>query len=104
VTIQVSPTTDLGHIDDAVGLAIRCTNCGAASVSALFYRGPDAHVCRSCGAPFELADPRHDRRSGADRRADERNADEWAEWRSGEDRRRSLTMEPRHRLRTPSTA
>jgi hypothetical protein len=35
-------------------------------------------------------DPRHDRRSGADRRADERHAAEWAEWRSGEDRRRLL--------------
>jgi hypothetical protein len=87
-----------------MGLALRCTNCNAASVSALFYLGPDAHVCRLCGAPFELADRHRDRRSGADRRADERNAADWEEWRSGEDRRRSLTLEPRHRVRTPSAA
>jgi hypothetical protein len=71
-----------------VGLALRCTNCGAASVSSLFYLGPDAHVCRSCGAPFELADPAHDRRLGIDRR---RYADDDAfaasDWRSGFDRR-----------------
>jgi len=73
-------------------------------VSSLFWLGPDAHVCRICSAPFELADPRRDRRTGADRRADERNAEEWAEWRSGEDRRRALSMEPRRRIRTPSTA
>ena len=87
-----------------MGLALRCTNCNAASVSSLFYMGIDAHVCRHCGSPFELADPRQDRRSGADRRADERNAAEWAEWvewRSGEDRRRALSLEPRRRLRTP---
>jgi hypothetical protein len=85
----------------AVGLALTCTNCDAASVSSLFYMGSDAHVCRHCGAPFELADPRQDRRSGADRRADERNAAEWAEWRSGEDRRRALSLDPRRRLSTP---
>jgi hypothetical protein len=85
-----------------VGLALRCTNCRAASVSALFYLGPDAHVCRHCGAPFELADPRHDRRSGPDRRADDRHVEEWEEWRSGEERRRALSLEPRRRLRTPS--
>jgi hypothetical protein len=71
-------------------------------VSSLFYLGPDAHVCRSCGAPFELADPRHDRRTGADRRADDRHAAEWAEWRSGEDRRRARSLEPRRRLHTPA--
>jgi hypothetical protein len=73
-------------------------------VSALFYLGPDAHVCSTCGAPFELADPRHDRRSGNDRRADERSAAEWEEWRSGEERRRALSLEPRRRLRTPAAA
>ena len=83
---------------------MRCTSCGAASVSSLFYLGPDAHVCRHCGADFELANPDHDRRSGRDRRADERNAQEWAEWRSGEERRRALSMEPRRRVRTPSAA
>jgi hypothetical protein len=71
-------------------------------VSSLFYLGPDAHVCRHCGAAFELANPVADRRTGSDRRADERNAQEWAEWRSGEERRRSLSMEPRRRLRTPT--
>jgi hypothetical protein len=85
----------------SVGLALRCTNCHAASVSSLFYAGPEAHVCRHCGASFELADPLQDRRSGSDRRADERNAEEWAEWRSGEDRRRALSLEPRRRLSTP---
>jgi hypothetical protein len=88
--------------DDSVGLALRCIDCGTASVSALFYLGADAHVCRACGAPFELVDHNRDRRSGAERRVDERNAAEWAEWRSGEDRRRSLSMEPRRRLQTPS--
>ena len=71
-------------------------------MSSLFYLGPDAHVCRHCGEPFELANQVQDRRSGSDRRADERNAREWAEWRSGEERRRTLTMEPRRRLRTPT--
>jgi len=96
--------TLLGYIDDPVGIALTCTACGTGSVSALFYKGPDAHVCRSCGAPFDLADPGHDRRTGADRRADERNAEEWAEWRSGEERRRALTLEPRRRLSTPDAA
>lgn len=73
-------------------------------MSSLFYLGRDAHVCRSCGAPFELADPKRDRRSGSDRRVDERNAEEWAEWRSGEDRRHALSMEPRQRVRTPAAA
>ena len=70
-------------------------------MSSLFYLGPDAHVCRHCGAKFELANPVQDRRTGSDRRADERNAREWAEWRSGEERRRTLSMEPRRRMRTP---
>jgi hypothetical protein len=85
-----------------VGLALKCTNCNATSISSMFYLGADAHVCRMCGAAFELADPRHDRRSGVDRRADDRHADEWAEWRSGEDRRRALSLEPRRRLQTPT--
>jgi hypothetical protein len=87
-----------------VGLALRCTNCGAASVSSMFWLGHDAHLCRACGAPFELADPTRDRRSGRDRRADEENIREWEEWRSGEERRRALSLEPRHRVRTPSAA
>ena len=87
-----------------MGIALRCTNCGTASVSSLFYLGADAHVCRVCSAPFELANPLQDRRSGRDRRADEENAREWEEWRSGEERRRALSMEPRRRVRTPSAA
>jgi hypothetical protein len=87
-----------------VGVALKCMNCGAGSVSSIFWRGHDAHVCRSCGAPFELADPRVDRRSGADRRADERNAADWEDWRSGEERRRGLSMDPRRRVRTPTAS
>jgi hypothetical protein len=85
-----------------VGLALRCTNCGTTGVSSLFYLGTEAHVCKVCSAPFELADERNDRRSGSDRRADEPDAREWEEWRSGEERRRALSLEPRERLRTPS--
>ena len=71
-----------------MGIALRCTNCSAASVSSIFHLGPDAHVCRSCGAPFELADPVHDRRLGSERRMlDEDEEYAAAEWRSGFDRR-----------------
>jgi hypothetical protein len=72
-------------------------------VSSLFYRGPDAHVCQSCGARFELADPALDRRSGHDRR---RRADAGvrAEWRTGEDRRRVTGLDPKIRLPTPAAA
>jgi len=87
-----------------VGVVLRCTKCGTASVSSLFYLGPEAHVCKVCYAPFELADPARDRRTGRDRRADEENAREWEEWRSGEDRRRALSMEPRRRFGTPAAA
>jgi hypothetical protein len=66
-----------------VGIALRCTNCSAASVSSIFYLGTDAHVCRSCGAPFELADPAHDRRLGSERRM----LDEAEEYAAGFDRR-----------------
>jgi hypothetical protein len=71
----------------AVGVALRCTRCGATSVSSLFYLGTDAHVCRICNAPFELADPGRDRRRGRDRRTRGNGVDGWAEWRSGADRR-----------------
>jgi hypothetical protein len=60
------------------------------SVSALFYKGPDAHVCRVCHAPFTLADPERDRRDGRDRRRREALHD-WADWRSGLDRRHAQT-------------
>ena len=71
-----------------MGLVLNCTNCNAASISSLFYLGPDAHVCRACGSPFELADPRHDRRSGIERRAaDDDDSFGVADWRSGFDRR-----------------
>ena len=69
-------------------IALSCTNCSAVSVSSFFYRGPDAHVCRACGAPFELADPAHDRRFGGERRMGEDDAEFAAsDWRSGFDRR-----------------
>ena len=71
-----------------MSVALKCTQCGAASVSSLFYLGPDAHVCRICSAPFELMDPARDRRQGIERRRAEDDGD-WAEWRSGEDRRRA---------------
>ncbi|MFL5893545.1 MAG: hypothetical protein ACJ76Z_00365 [Thermoleophilaceae bacterium] len=71
-----------------MGVALKCTRCGATSVSSLFYLGPDAHVCRVCNAPFELADPRRDRRDGGDRR-DRQPGRHRAEWRNGEDRRRA---------------
>jgi hypothetical protein len=73
-----------------VSVALKCTRCGAASVSSLFYRGPDAHVCRMCEAPFELADPTRERRMGLDRRAANARG-EWADWRSGIERRRGVT-------------
>jgi hypothetical protein len=56
-------------------------------VSSFFYRGAEAHVCRSCGAPFELADPRHERRGGRDRRVNDDDSFADADWRSGFDRR-----------------
>jgi hypothetical protein len=87
-----------------VGIALKCINCATTSVSSIFYLGPEAHVCRMCGAPFELADPAHDRRSGRDRRAVDDDSFALAEWRSGEDRRRAWTMDPRRRLRTPTAA
>jgi hypothetical protein len=40
-----------------------------------------------CGSPFELADPNHDRRAGADRRSEDDDPFGVAEWRSGLDRR-----------------
>jgi hypothetical protein len=71
-----------------MSVALRCTRCGAGSVSSMFYLGPEAHVCRLCNAPFELADPERERRTGPDRRT---GADdlEWANWRSGDERRRT---------------
>ncbi|HEX6715332.1 MAG TPA: hypothetical protein VF066_18215 [Thermoleophilaceae bacterium] len=70
-----------------MGLVLKCTNCGAASVSSVFYLGPDVHVCRTCGAPFELADPAHDRRLGGDRRTVYDDSFGANDWRSGFDRR-----------------
>jgi hypothetical protein len=73
-----------------VSVALKCTRCGAASVSSLFYRGPGAHACRLCDAPFELADPARERRLGLDRRARNNRGDS-ADWRTGIDRRRGVT-------------
>jgi hypothetical protein len=52
--------------------------------------GPEAHVCGVCHAPFELADPRRDRRSGRERRGRGNGVTGWEDWRSGADRRRAL--------------
>lgn len=73
-----------------MSVALKCTRCGAAAVSSLFYRGPEAHVCRICAAPFELADPARERRMALDRRAENARG-AWADWRTGIDRRRSVT-------------
>jgi hypothetical protein len=69
-----------------VGVALNCTQCGAASVSSLFYRGPETHVCQVCGGDLSLMDPARDRRRGADRRQSHDDV-RWVEWRSGEERR-----------------
>jgi hypothetical protein len=60
-------------------------------VSSLFYLGPEAHVCRVCSSPFELLDPRRDRRSGRERRRGN-GIEGWADWRSGDDRRHARPL------------
>lgn len=70
-----------------MGLPLACEDCGAESVSALFYLGPAGHHCHHCGGPLTLADPAQDRRVGADRRDRILSAD-GREWRTGFDRRR----------------
>jgi hypothetical protein len=87
-----------------VGVALKCMRCGGAGVSSLFYRGPEAHVCRSCGAPFELLDPARDRRAGVDRRRRGNGSDGSADWRSGEDRRRDAPRAAGPPRRTPAAA
>lgn len=47
-------------------------------------------MCGVCHAPFELADPRRDRRSGRERRGRGNGVTGWEDWRSGADRRRAL--------------
>jgi hypothetical protein len=56
-------------------------------VSSVFYLGVDAHVCRICGASFELLDARQDRRSGQERRGQQDESFGASDWRSGFDRR-----------------
>lgn len=97
-------TTPTGDMSQDVALALTCTRCGGGSVSALFYRGPDAHVCRSCGAAYELVDPERDRRAGVDRRRRGDGSEGGAEWRSGEDRRHDAQRRPGTTSRTPAAA
>lgn len=71
-----------------MGVRLECEDCPAQSVSSLFYRGPSNHRCHHCGGALTLADPRHDRRAGTDRR--DRivsGGAAWADWRSGDERR-----------------
>lgn len=71
-----------------MGVPLECEDCGSASVSSLFYRGPAGHHCHHCGGVLTLADPSRDRRSGADRR-DRILTSDWSDWRTGGDRRRA---------------
>lgn len=50
----------------AVGVRLECEDCGAGSVSSLFYRGPARHRCQRCGGQLALADPTEDRRTDAE--------------------------------------
>jgi hypothetical protein len=61
-------------------------------------------VCRICGAGYELADPARDRRAGGDRRRRGNGSHGWAEWRSGEERRRDAPGRPETALNTPAAA
>ena len=70
-------------------MVLRCTRCGHGCLSAFVYRGRGEHVCKSCGGPLALADPRDERRSGSDRRA-RGGTHDGSDWRSGRDRRESL--------------
>lgn len=72
----------------SMGVRLVCEECGADSVSSLFYKGPAGHHCHRCGGALTLLDPTQDRRSGTDRRDRILGAD-WSDWRSGFDRRRA---------------
>jgi hypothetical protein len=61
-------------------------DCGADTVSALFWRGPGQHGCMQCGGQLVLARPTDERRTGDDRRR-RRFLKRWPDWRNGTDRR-----------------
>jgi hypothetical protein len=69
-----------------VGVELRCVDCGAESVSSLFWRGPGQHGCGECGGQLVLASDQDERRAGADRRR-KRFLKRWPDWRAGADRR-----------------
>lgn len=69
-----------------MGVELRCVDCGAESVSALFWRGPGQHGCSECGGQLVLATDGDERRTGADRRR-MRFLKRWPDWRDGTDRR-----------------
>ncbi len=64
-------------------------DCGADTVSALFWRGPGQHGCTTCGGQLVLAKPADERRKGDDRRR-RRFLKRWPDWRNGTDRRASV--------------
>jgi hypothetical protein len=72
-----------------VGVALRCVDCGAEAVSALFWRGPGQHGCSECGGYLVLASPADERRQGVDRRR-RRFLKRWPDWRGGTDRRATV--------------
>ena len=72
-----------------VGVELRCVDCGANAVSALFWRGPGQHGCTTCGGYLVLASPTDERRRGPDRRR-RRFLKRWPDWRGGIDRRASV--------------
>ena len=73
----------------AVGVDLRCVDCGAEAVSALFWRGPGQHGCSACSGQLILASPADERRQGADRRR-RRFLKRWPDWRGGADRRATV--------------
>lgn len=67
-----------------------CDACGQAATSAMFYRGRGEHGCKGCGGNLSLADPSQERRTGIERRQTDARTPGDADWRRGEDRRKSL--------------
>lgn len=76
-----------------VGVELRCVDCGAETVSALFWRGPGQHGCADCGGQLALASDQDERRAGADRRR-KRFLKRWPDWREGTDRRANSVVSP----------
>ena len=72
-----------------VGVDLRCVDCGARAVSALFWRGPGQHSCTECGGQLVLDSSADERRQGVDRRR-RRFLKRWPDWRGGTDRRATV--------------